>query len=72
MLELLLSVAPSPASSLTVDKEAVTPGVVGFVAILLVTAATVLLILDMVRRIRRVRYRGELAERRAPEPPPEP
>jgi hypothetical protein len=63
---------PSPSPSLSVNKDAVTPGVVGFLAILLVTLVTVALALDMVRRIRRVRYRGELAARRAPETPPGP
>jgi hypothetical protein len=66
MYALLLAATPSPApSTLTVNENAVTPGVVGFIAIFLVTLATVALIADMIRRIRRVRYRGELAERRA-------
>lgn len=58
---------PSPSPSAQFDQNTITPGVVGFFAILLVTVATVLLIVDMTRRIRRVRYRGELAERRASE-----
>lgn len=66
MLALLASVpTPSPSPTLTVDPESVTPGVVGFLAMLFVTACVVLLVLDMNRRIRRVRYRGELRERRA-------
>jgi hypothetical protein len=67
---LLLAATPSPSPSLAVNQNAVTPGVVGFLAILLVTLATVALIVDMTRRIRRVRYRSELAERRADGPPP--
>ncbi len=55
---------PSPSASLTVQPDSVTPGVVGFLAMLFVTVAVVLLVLDMTRRIRRVRYRGEFAERR--------
>jgi hypothetical protein len=36
------------------------PGVVGFIATFGVTAAAVALIFDMVRRVRRVRYRAEI------------
>lgn len=64
--------APSPSPPLTVNENAVTPGVVGFLAILLVTLATIALVVDMLRRIRRVRYRGELAARRAEAKPPQP
>lgn len=46
-----------------IDENAVTPGVVGFVAIFLVAAATILLLLDMTRRVRRTRYRSEARER---------
>lgn len=70
MLGLLMAATPSPSPSLAVNENAVTPGVVGFLAILFVTLATILLIADMIRRIRRVRYRGELQERRAQEQPP--
>lgn len=45
------------------DPDLWTPGVVGFFAIFLVAVATVLLILDMTRRIRRTRYRSEVQER---------
>jgi hypothetical protein len=45
------------------DPDTVTPGVAGFVAIALVTIAAILLMVDMARRIRRVRYRGEIRER---------
>jgi hypothetical protein len=47
----------------TVPDEAVTPGVWGFVAIAFVAIATVLIIVDMTRRVRRTRYRGEVRER---------
>lgn len=65
MPALIAAATPSPSPSIGVDPNSVTPGIAGFVSILLLTAAVVLLILDMVRRIRRIRYRGELAERRA-------
>lgn len=45
------------------DPNSVTPGVVGFIAIFLIAAVTVLLLLDMTRRIRRTRYRGEVREK---------
>jgi hypothetical protein len=62
VLGLLLAVTPSPSPSVGVDDNAVTPGVVGFLAILFVTLVTVLLIVDMTRRMR---YRGESEARRA-------
>lgn len=65
MLALLAAVPPSPSPSPAFDQDSVTPGVVGFLAFLFVTLAVVLLVVDMTRRIRRVRYRGELADRRA-------
>jgi divalent metal cation (Fe/Co/Zn/Cd) transporter len=45
------------------DPNTVTPGPVGFAAIFLVAAATVLLGFDMVRRIRRTNYRAEIKAR---------
>ncbi len=45
------------------DPDQVTPGVIGFIAIFVVAAITILLVLDMSRRVRRTRYRGEVRER---------
>lgn len=45
----------------------VSPGVIGFVVIFALAAITVLLAIDMTRRIRRVRYRDEAIERIAAE-----
>jgi hypothetical protein len=42
------------------DPDTVTPGIWGFVLTFLVMLVVVLLILDMVRRIRRVNYRAEV------------
>lgn len=42
------------------DPNLVTPGVWGFVLTFLVMVVVVLLVLDMVRRIRRVNYRAEV------------
>lgn len=52
----------SPTPSPGVDPNLVTPGVIGFVVTLLIAVATVLLIIDMNRRIRRTRYRAEVRE----------
>ena len=44
----------------TPDPDTVTPGVVGFIVTFLVIVATLLLVLDMVRRVRRVNYRDQV------------
>ncbi len=44
----------------TPDPDTVTPGPVGFVAIFIVAVATVLLAIDMTRRIRRTTYRAAI------------
>ncbi|QNA92190.1 MULTISPECIES: hypothetical protein [unclassified Microbacterium] len=59
---LSLTETPMPTPSMTVDPVSVTPGFVGFAAIVLVVIAVILLIWDMNRRIRRVRYRDEVRE----------
>ncbi|MEV7631438.1 hypothetical protein AB0N64_03405 [Microbacterium sp. NPDC089318] len=53
---------PMPTPSMTVDPNSVTPGFAGFAIIVLIVAAVVLLIWDMNRRIRRVRYREEVRD----------
>ena len=45
------------------DPNTVTPGVEGFFAIFFVALVSIFIIVDMARRIRRVRYRGEVRER---------
>ncbi|MEU1970086.1 hypothetical protein ABZ477_00340 [Microbacterium sp. NPDC019599] len=51
---------PSPTPA--VDPELVTPGPWGFVAIAFLALAVVLLVWDMMRRIRRARIRSEVDE----------
>ena len=61
----LLAQPSTPDATLppsTVPDVDVTPGVWGFVAIAFVAIATVLIIVDMSRRVRRTRYRGEVRE----------
>lgn len=53
---------PMPTPSMTVDPNLVTPGFIGFAAVALLVVVVVLLIWDMNRRIRRVRYREEVRE----------
>ena len=43
------------------------PGLIGFFAVFLMMLAATFLILDMVRRVRRVRYRTEIQEKLAGE-----
>lgn len=62
MFELLVSATPSPSPSPAFDPTTVTPGWVGFVITFAVALLTVVLILDMNRRVRRVRYRSEVTE----------
>lgn len=56
----LATATPSPTP---LDEDMVTPGWIGFVAIFAIALATVLLIIDMTRRIRRVRYREEVRDK---------
>jgi hypothetical protein len=54
---------PSPVPEYTGDPNLVSPGIAGFIVTALIALATVGLIIDMTRRIRRVRYRAEVRER---------
>ena len=54
---------PTPMPAYTGDPDKITPGILGFAAIFFVALATVFLIVDMNRRIRRTRYRAEVQER---------
>ena len=58
-----LAATPSPAPSGSPSDDSVTPGLLGFLVTFLIAVAAVLLVLDMVRRIRRVRYRAEISEK---------
>lgn len=53
---------PMPTPSMTVDPDLVTPGFIGFAAVAVLVVIVILLIWDMNRRIRRVRYREEVRE----------
>lgn len=63
LIQVLTAVTPSPSPKPQFDPNDVTPTVLGFVATLLFAVAVILLLLDMNRRIRRVRYRAEITEK---------
>jgi hypothetical protein len=46
-----------------IDDTWYSPGVIGFIATFSMGGAAVLLIIDLVRRVRRVRYRAEIQEK---------
>jgi hypothetical protein len=62
-LHAALAATPSPSPTSVVPDVDVTPGVAGFIAIAVVAVVTILLVIDMTRRIRRTRYRAEIRER---------
>lgn len=66
LLTLATTPSPSPTPSLRpgLTEDQVTPGTWGFVLTAFIVVLTTLLIVDMVRRIRRVRYRGQVEEAR--------
>ena len=58
---------PLPTPPADFDLNSVTPTWVGFTVTAVVVILTILLIMDMVRRMRRLRYRGEIRQRLAEE-----
>jgi hypothetical protein len=62
-----IAATPTPFPDYTGNPNLITPGVWGFIAILVVAVATIGLLIDMNRRIRRSRYREEIREKLAEE-----
>lgn len=62
MLHLLVTTSPTPGPAEDFDPNVVTPGVWGFVITFALVIAVVLLIVDMVRRTRRVSHRAAINE----------
>jgi hypothetical protein len=56
----LFAATPTPDPSF--DPDTVTPTWIGFAVTFLVALAVVVLMVDMTRRVRRVRYRSEVRE----------
>lgn len=63
MIWRLVDATPSPVPTSNINEDLVTPGVWGFVITAFIMIAVILLIIDMVRRLRRVNYRAEIRER---------
>ena len=53
---------PAPGE-VVIDDTWYSPGVIGFIGTFGVAAGAIVIIFDMVRRIRRVRYRAEIQEK---------
>lgn len=58
----LLLETPAPGEVI-IDDTWYSPGVIGFIGTFGMAAAAVVLIFDLVRRIRRVRYRAEISQK---------
>lgn len=61
LLEAVSSPSDSPSLKAGLSEDQVSPGLLGFLLTFFVVALTSFLIVDMVRRIRRVRYRAQVA-----------
>ncbi|MGO1630187.1 hypothetical protein [Microbacterium sp.] len=59
VLQAVSTPEPTPTPTMTVDPDLVTPGPAGFITIALLAIAVGLLAFDMLRRVRRARYREE-------------
>ncbi len=57
-----LEATPSPSDTGTVDENLVTPGPWGFAVMAALGVVVILLLIDMLRRIRRAGYRAEIRE----------
>lgn len=73
LLIALSQTPPSPEGTLRpgLSEDQITPGTWGFLLTAFVVVLTILLIVDMVRRLRRVRYRAQVEEAREAERAPE-
>jgi hypothetical protein len=58
---------PDPSASADPANTFYSPGIIGFLGTFFVVVGAILLILDLVRRIRRVNYRAQIQERLAAE-----
>ncbi|MFM6981115.1 MAG: hypothetical protein ACKOWE_06910 [Micrococcales bacterium] len=63
----LLLAAATPTPTTDPANTWYSPGVIGFLMTFIVVGGAILLIFDMVRRVRRVRYRAEIQEKLAAE-----
>jgi hypothetical protein len=63
MNQLVAWLATEAPSDVVIDDTWYSPGVVGFLATFGVAGAAILIIIDMTRRVRRVRYRAEIVQK---------
>ena len=63
MRNFLFWLASEAPSDVVIDETWYSPGVVGFLATFGVAGAAILIIFDMTRRVRRVRYRAEIVQK---------
>jgi hypothetical protein len=66
-LALILAATATPSPTEDPANTFYSPGTIGFLLTFFVAGSAVLLIFDMVRRVRRVRYRAEIQEKLAAE-----
>ncbi|AIC47797.1 hypothetical protein [Rhodoluna lacicola] len=60
LISALLAATPTPSPSVDPANTFYSPGTIGFIATFGMAAGAVFLIFDLVRRVRRVRYRAEI------------
>ena len=63
LISALAAASPSPEATTDPANTFYSPGTIGFIATFGMAAAAMLLIFDLVRRVRRVRYRAEIQEK---------
>jgi hypothetical protein len=67
ILAAILAATPTPTPTVDPAETFYSPGTIGFLLTFFVAGSAVLLIFDMVRRVRRVRYRAEIQDKLAAE-----
>jgi hypothetical protein len=60
LISAILAASPSPSSTPDPANTFYSPGTIGFIATFGMALGATLLIFDLVRRVRRVRYRAEI------------
>jgi hypothetical protein len=63
LISAILAASPSPSPSTDPANTFYSPGTIGFIATFGMALGATLLIFDLVRRVRRVRYRAEIQEK---------
>jgi hypothetical protein len=63
LISAILAASPSPSTSTDPANTFYSPGTIGFIATFGMALGATLLVFDLVRRVRRVRYRAEIQEK---------